>query len=126
MAIDPVDGSGNIDVNMPVGTIFSIAPRPAPASPEVSGWPGGREQLAAGFVLYGPQTTLVLSVGHGVDMFTLDRRRGVFAMTARNLRIPGEGPDEYAINASNYRHWEEPIRGFVDDCVDRRRRSARA
>jgi fructose-1,6-bisphosphatase I len=119
VAIDPVDGSGNIDVNMPVGTIFSIAPRPAQSTsePDRFAWAGGREQLAAGFVLYGPQTTLVLSLGNGVDMFTLDRRRGVFVMTARNLRVPAEGPDEYAINASNYRHWEEPIRGFVDDCV---------
>jgi fructose-1,6-bisphosphatase I len=117
LAMDPIDGSGNIDLNMPVGTIFSILPMPAPGSDEAFTWPGGRAQLAAGFVVYGPQTTLLLTTGRTVDMFTLDRRSGSFRLSLQNLRIPTDTPDEYAINASNYRHWEEPVRAYVDECV---------
>ncbi|MCW6507772.1 class 1 fructose-bisphosphatase [Lichenifustis flavocetrariae] len=121
VAIDPIDGSGNIDVNMPVGTIFSILPAPAPRSvtrdAEVFSWPAGTSQLAAGFVLYGPQTSLVLTTCGGVDIFTLDRSRRTFRLTVAGLTMPAVPPDEYAINASNYRHWEEPVRSFIDECT---------
>lgn len=117
VAIDPLDGSKNVDTNVSVGTIFSIVP----ASPETPvlqsfGAPGTR-QLAAGFALYGSQTALVLTVGKGVQVFTLDRRLGDFRMVRERLTIPGD-TREYAINASNYRHWEQPVRTYIDDCIN--------
>jgi len=121
LAIDPIDGSGNIDLNMPVGTIFSVLP--AAGLPvvyeaaETFHWPAGTSQSCAGLVVYGPQTMLVLATTGGVDAFTLDRRLGCFVLSAAGLRVPADTPGEYAINASNYRHWEEPIRSFVDDCL---------
>lgn len=122
VALDPVDGSGNIDTNTPLGTIFSVLPAPAGAvararSGAAFTWPGGAEQQAAGFFTYGPQTSLVLTTGGGVDLFTLDRRTGDFRLARASLRVPADGPDEYAVNASNYRHWEEPVRAFVDECL---------
>ena len=122
VAIDPIDGSGNIDVNMPVGTIFSILPAPAPrfathGSDDIFSWPAGTSQLAAGFVLYGPQTSLILTTGGSVDVFTLDRESGTFRLCIADLTMPAVAPDEYAINASNYRHWEEPVRSFIDECT---------
>lgn len=121
VAIDPVDGSGNLELNMPVGTIFSIMPTPdefvlASAADRTLVWPAGTSQLAAGFVIYGPQTTLVLSLGEEVDIFTLDRRSGHFRLTQANVRLPDQDQPEYSINASNYRHWEEPVRAFIDEC----------
>jgi fructose-1,6-bisphosphatase I len=120
VAIDPIDGSANIDVNMPVGTIFSIMPTPAEfqegrGAARAPQWPVGTAQLAAGFVVYGPQTTLVLTVGGGVDVFTLDRRSRQFRLTQADVRIQEAARDEYSINASNYRHWEEPVRAYVDE-----------
>ncbi|GLR86402.1 class 1 fructose-bisphosphatase [Bradyrhizobium iriomotense] len=113
VAIDPLDGSSNIDINMTVGTIFSILP--APDDLGTAFHQRGSAQLAAGFVTYGPQTSLVLTLGDGVDVFTLDRARS-FRMARRGVQIP-ETADEFAINASNRRHWDAPVRAFVDECL---------
>ena len=116
VAIDPLDGSSNIDTNGAIGTIFSILPA-AGGHGALGPFGGpGRRQHAAGFVVYGPQTTLVLTIGDGVDIFTLDRRSGAFVRTTAGLTIAPDVP-EYAINASNYRHWEAPVRVFIDDCL---------
>jgi len=77
----------------------------------------GTAQLAAGFAVFGPQTALVLTLGNGVQVFTLDRRDGTFWLVRERLLIPGE-TREYAINASNYRHWEQPVRTYIDDCIN--------
>ncbi len=118
VAIDPIDGSSNIDTNAPVGTIFSVVP----AGPHIELDPLGPflqsgPPLAAGFMVYGPQTALVLTLGKGTHIFTYDRRRHEFVMTARHIRIPRQ-TREYAINGSNSRHWDEAIRLYVDDCLD--------
>jgi fructose-1,6-bisphosphatase I len=116
VAIDPLDGSSNIDTNVSIGTIFSILPMAAGADPAGIFLGPGRRQAAAGFVIYGPQTALVLTRGQGSDLFVLDRAAGRFVLVEQGLRIP-EGRREYAINASNYRHWDEPVRAYVDDCI---------
>jgi len=118
VAIDPVDGSSNIDTNLSIGTIFSILPsgQPGPAELRSFGGPGTR-QLAAGFAVYGPQTSLVLTLGAGVDVFTLDPRDNRFALVRSGVRIP-RGNREFAINASNNRHWGGPVRAYVEDCLD--------
>jgi fructose-1,6-bisphosphatase I len=114
VAIDPLDGSSNIDINMTVGTIFSILP--APDDLALAFHQRGSAQLAAGFVTCGPQTSLVLTLGDGVDIFTLDRRAGCFRL-ARNAVQISETCEEFAINASNRRHWDTPVRAFVDECL---------
>lgn len=114
VAFDPLDGSSNIDTNMSIGTIFSV--RPAQGGQNPFAGPGAG-QLAAGFVVYGPQTMLALTLGSGVDIFTLDPRDQTFRLTRPQVKIPG-GTFEYAINASNYRHWEEPVRVYIDDCLN--------
>lgn len=114
VAIDPLDGSSNIDTNVAIGTIFSLLP--TGEAPEAAFRQPGTAQLAAGFVLYGPQTVLVLTLRRGVQAFTLDRRSGEFALTRPSVRVPA-GRREYAINGSNARHWDEPIRAYVADCV---------
>jgi fructose-1,6-bisphosphatase I len=118
IAIDPLDGSSNIDVNAPIGTIFSIFPMvpDASADPLLAFRQTGRRQIAAGFFIYGPQTSLILSVGQGAHLFTLDRTSRQFVLVEAHLTIP-TGVAEYAINASNYRHWHEPMQSYVDDCV---------
>ena len=118
VAIDPIDGSSNIDTNAPVGTIFSIVPtgphiEQDPCAPFLQSGP----PLAAGFFVYGPQTALVLTLGRGTQMFTYDRARGQYMLTAQHARIPPR-TREYAINASNHRHWDEAIRLYVSDCID--------
>ncbi|UTD28086.1 class 1 fructose-bisphosphatase [Bradyrhizobium sp. WD16] len=113
IAYDPLDGSSNIDTNVSVGTIFSIMP--AGGGVAAFSRPGS-EQLAAGFVIYGPQTSLVLTVGDGVDIFTLDRQERVFRRIGSQVQVPVTTA-EYAINASNYRHWDQPVRDFIDECV---------
>ncbi len=115
VALDPLDGSKNIDVNASIGSIFAILPRHDLPWPRLFLQPGSA-LLAAGFTVHGPQTTLVLTLGTGVNVFTLDRARRVFVLTRPNVRLPA-GVREYAINAANYRHWDAPIRAFVDDCV---------
>jgi len=116
VAIDPVDGSSNIDTNLSIGTIFSVRPAGCPGLPELRSFGGnGMSQLAAGFAVYGPQTSLVLTLGAGVDVFTLDRRQGGFVLTKSGVRVP-PGSHEFAINASNQRHWGQPVRAYIDDC----------
>jgi fructose-1,6-bisphosphatase I len=117
VALDPLDGSSNIDTNASIGTIFSLLPTP----PKGGGEPAaflrpGCEQVAAGYVLYGPQTTLVLTLGAGTDIFTLDRARGAFLRTKPQAQVPPLS-NEFAINASNARHWSEPVRQWFDDCI---------
>ncbi len=119
LAFDPLDGSSNIDVNIAVGSIFSILR--APAAPEGACEAGaflqpGLEQVAAGYAIYGPSTMFVLSVGTGVHAFTLERSIGEFLLTHRGLRIP-ERTSEFAINTSNSRFWEPPVRRYVAECL---------
>ncbi len=119
VALDPLDGSSNIDTNVSVGTIFSILPVPVKdqsARPEDLLQAGNR-QLAAGYVIYGPQTSLVLTIGAGTQIFTLDAASGEFRLTSANVRI-ATAANEFAINASNYRYWDRHIRAYVDDCLD--------
>lgn len=113
IATDPLDGSSNIDTNVSVGTIFSVLPADVPGNPFFQ---PGRAQLAAGFIVYGPHTDLVLTLGEGTAVFTLDRTSGTWTLSADGCIIPPETA-EFAINASNYRHWGAGIRGYVDDCV---------
>jgi fructose-1,6-bisphosphatase I len=113
IAYDPLDGSSNIETNMTVGTIFSIMPSVAGKTPFTS---PGHAQIAAGFVVYGPQTSLVLTLGDGVHVFTLDRDAGGYKSIRTNVQITADCA-EYAINASNHRHWEAPVRDFVEQCL---------
>ncbi|TPG22301.1 class 1 fructose-bisphosphatase [Sphingomonas koreensis] len=118
LAIDPLDGSSNIDTNISIGTIFSI--RPVIGDPETEPLASfqrpGREQLAAGFLIYGPQTALVLTLGRGTDIFVYSRAEDAFHLAAAGQRIPHR-TREFAINASNYRHWDEAVRLYFDDCI---------
>lgn len=126
LAVDPLDGSSNIDTNVSIGTIFSLLPAPAdfpalaPESGEMDGHAPflqpGRAQLAAGYAVYGPQTALVLTLRAGTMIFTLDRAKGTFFLTTPAAQIP-ERTTEFAINASNSRHWDDPIRIYVEDCL---------
>ncbi len=118
VAMDPLDGSSNIDANVSIGTIFSILPTLAGASGlEAHFLQPGSAQIAAGFVIYGPQTSIVFALGRRpVEIFTLDRSDGRFYHAATAGPIPKE-TGEYAVNASNYRHWEPSIRAFVEDCA---------
>ena len=118
VAIDPLDGSSNIDVNAPIGTIFSIFPMPEePVDDAALAFrQTGRAQLAAGFFIYGPQTSLMVSYGDGVSLLVLDRKTDQFVLVESAITIPPAVP-EFAINASNYRHWHEPIQSYIDDCV---------
>jgi len=123
LVFDPLNGSGDIDVNIPVGTIFSVLRSPHPAAELQAAQPRaadflqpGTEQVCAGFALYGPSTMLVLTTGDGVDGFTLDRDIGAFVLTHPQLRIPGE-TSEFAINSSNERFWEPPVRRYVSECL---------
>ena len=114
VAIDPLDGSANLENNISVGTIFSIRPR----SNDILStfFEPGTAQCAAGFIVYGPQTTLVLAHNKTVDLFVLDRRQGQFLLIRRDLRIAPDTP-EFAINASNRRHWHGPVRAYIDECL---------
>ncbi len=118
LAIDPLDGSSNIDVNVSVGSIFSVLSDPDPAAPVGPGafLQAGREQVCAGYAIYGPTTMLVLSFGRGVQGFTLDREIGEFILTHQDLRIPS-ATSEFAINASNSRFWEPAVGRYVDECL---------
>ncbi len=118
LLFDPLDGSSNIDVNVSIGTIFSVLKK-ADASTTVSEadfLQAGTRQVAAGYCVYGPQTTLVLTVGDGVAMFTLDREQGSFVLTQEDVRIP-EDTQEFAINMSNMRHWAAPVQRYVEECL---------
>ncbi|HWS74978.1 MAG TPA: class 1 fructose-bisphosphatase [Quisquiliibacterium sp.] len=118
LLFDPLDGSSNIDVNVSIGTIFSVLRMPeGVADPEEKHFlQPGRRQLAAGYAVYGPSTLLVLSVGDGVACFTMERETGSWWLTEPNMRIP-EDTKEFAINASNMRHWEPPVRRYVDELL---------
>ncbi len=115
---DPLDGSSNIDVNVSVGTIFSILRAPEGCeNPTVEDFlqPGTR-QICAGYAVYGPATMLVLTSGHGVNGFTLDRSIGEFILSHPDMTIPAD-TREFAINMSNQRHWEAPVKRYVDECI---------
>ena len=114
LAIDPLDGSSNIDVNVSIGTIFSILP--AEDDPKASFLRRGSDQIAAGYVIYGPQTAMVVSFGEGVRLYILDRDSGAFVLATGSVSI-ARSSREFAINASNYRHWLKPVRAYVDDCL---------
>ncbi|MEO6227073.1 MAG: class 1 fructose-bisphosphatase [Thermomonas sp.] len=118
LLFDPLDGSSNIDVNASVGTIFSVLRCPEEVvTPQDSDFlQPGRDQVAAGYCIYGPSTMLVLSFGHGTHAFTLDREQGSFVLTQRDLRIPEETA-EFAVNTSNQRHWEAPMQAYVGDLL---------
>jgi fructose-1,6-bisphosphatase I len=118
LVFDPLDGSSNIDVNISVGTIFSVL-----RCPDGVTHPGdehflqpGRDQVAAGYAAYGPSTMLVLTIGNGTHAFTLDRELGAFILTRRDIRIP-EDTQEFAANVSNQRRWEEPMKRYVDEML---------
>lgn len=116
LAFDPLDGSWSLDVNVAVGSIFSVLRHTGTEAPDTSSWlHPGRDQVAAGYALYGPCTMLVLSVGHGVHGFTLDREIGNFVLTHPDLHIPDD-VGAYAINVSNSRFWEPPVRRYVEEC----------
>jgi fructose-1,6-bisphosphatase I len=115
VAVDPLDGSSNIDSNVSIGTIFSVRPALA-GEPLATFLRPGSGQLAAGFVIYGPQTALALSVGQGVQIYVLERARGTFSLALPEVRVPATA-NEYAINASNYWHWDEGVRAYIDDCM---------
>jgi fructose-1,6-bisphosphatase I len=119
LLFDPLDGSSNIDVNVSIGTIFSVLKKPENSGAGVAEedfLQSGSKQVAAGYCIYGPQTTLVLTVGDGVAMFTLDTEQGSFVLTQENLRIP-EDTKEFAINMSNMRHWDAPVKRYIDECL---------
>ena len=118
LLFDPLDGSSNIDVNVSIGTIFSVLRKVGHTRgiSEEDFLQPGRQQAAAGYCVYGPQTTLVLTVGDGVAMFTLDREQGSFVLTQDNVQIPAD-TKEFAINMSNMRHWAPPVRRYIDECL---------
>jgi fructose-1,6-bisphosphatase I/sedoheptulose-1,7-bisphosphatase len=118
LVFDPLDGSSNIDVNAPVGSIFSVLACPEGMAGDEEGaflQPGTR-QVCAGYAIYGPSTMLVLTFGRGVHGFTLDREIGEFIHTHRDMRVP-EDTAEFAINASNVRFWEPAVKRYVDECM---------
>jgi fructose-1,6-bisphosphatase I len=118
LLFDPLDGSSNIDVNVSIGTIFSVLKKTEGEQgvTEKDFLQPGKQQVAAGYCVYGPQTTLVLTVGDGVAMFTLDREQGSFVLTQENVQVPAD-TKEFAINMSNMRHWDEPVRRYIDECL---------
>ncbi len=118
LLFDPLDGSSNIDVNVSIGTIFSVLKKAEGSQgvTEQDFLQPGTQQVAAGYCVYGPQTTLVLTVGDGVAMFTLDREQGSFVLTQENVQVPAD-TKEFAINMSNMRHWDEPVRRYIDECL---------
>jgi len=117
LLMDPLDGSSNIDVNVSIGTIFSVLRCPEGCEPDEKAFlQKGSEQVAAAFAVYGPQTMLVLTVGCGVAVFTLDRELGSFVMTQPNLKLPAD-TQEFAINASNARNWHPPVKRYIDECL---------
>jgi len=118
LTFDPLDGSSNIDVNVSIGTIFSVLKCPdgadlsSPAAAEAAFLQPGTAQVAAGYAVYGPTTLLVLTVGDGVAVFTLDREQGQFLLTQENVQIPAD-TKEFAINMANQRFWEAPVQRYV-------------
>ncbi len=115
VAADPLDGSSNIDTNVSIGTIFSIY-QTVSGKPEASFFRRGEEQLVGGFFVYGPQTTLIMTAGDGVELYALDPKSREFVLADPEVRLV-ENKCEYGINASNSRHWLRPIRNFIEDCM---------
>lgn len=117
VAVDPLDGSSNIDTNVSVGTIFSVMPMRCDKGDSESDCflQRGDRQLAAGYVMYGPRTALLLTIGDGSHRFTLNPDTGEFCLTEPNVRIPEE-TCEFAINTSNFRRWDGHIKAYIDDC----------
>ena len=115
---DPLDGSSNIETNLSVGTIFSLLPHPLRGAVpgEAAFLQPGRRQLAAGYVMYGPATVLVLSIGRGVQMFTLDPASGRWLLVRDAVAVPA-ATTEFAINSSNQRHWDKPVQRYVAECI---------
>jgi fructose-1,6-bisphosphatase I len=118
LLFDPLDGSSNIDVNVSIGTIFSVLRKVTnnPGVSEEDFLQPGKQQAAAGYCVYGPQTTLVLTLGNGVAMFTLDREMGSWVLTQDKVQVPAE-TREFAINMSNLRHWDAPVKRYIDECL---------
>ena len=118
LLFDPLDGSSNIDVNVSIGTIFSILKKQDPSAPlQTSDFLlSGRHQVAAGYVVYGPQTTMALTLGDGVVMFTLNKETGEFLLFKDAVTI-SPSTKEFAINMSNMRHWADPVRRYVEECL---------
>jgi fructose-1,6-bisphosphatase I len=118
LTYDPLDGSSNIDVNVSVGTIFSVlrCPEGVKEPDEKAFLQPGAKQVAAGFAVYGPSTMLVLTVGNGVAGFTLDRDLGSWVMTQPEIKIPAD-TQEFAINMSNMRNWTPPVKRYIDECL---------
>jgi fructose-1,6-bisphosphatase I len=118
LLFDPLDGSSNIDVNVSIGTIFSVLKGPEALGQvtEQSFLLPGTSQVAAGYAVYGPTTVFVLTVGTGVHCFTLDREMGSWVLTQSNMTIP-EDTREFAINMSNMRHWEPPVKRYIDELL---------
>ena len=118
LLFDPLDGSSNIDVNVSIGTIFSILKKQDPQAPlQTSDFLlSGRHQVAAGYVVYGPQTTMALTLGEGVVMFTLNKVTGEFLLIKDSVTI-AHSTKEFAINMSNMRHWADPVRRYVEECL---------
>ena len=113
---DPLDGSSNIDINMCVGTIFSILPAKNAITQAEDFMQAGVNQAAAGYVLYGPSTMMALTVGAGVVFFTFDPEAQEFLLTSENISVAAD-TKEYAINASNQRHWETPVKRYIDELL---------
>lgn len=118
LLFDPLDGSSNIDVNVSIGTIFSVLQKQDPTAPlQTSDFLlSGRHQVAAGYVVYGPQTTMALTLGDGVVMFTLNKVTGEFLLI-KDAVIIAHSTKEFSINMSNMRHWADPVRRYVDECL---------
>lgn len=113
---DPLDGSSNIDINMCVGTIFSILPAKNAVTQAEDFMQAGNQQVAAGYVLYGPSTMLALTVGAGTVFFTFDPETQQFLLTSENIQVAAD-TKEYAINASNQRHWENPVKRYIEELL---------
>ena len=113
---DPLDGSSNIDINMCVGTIFSILPAKNAVTQSQDFMQAGTQQVAAGYVLYGPSTMMALTVGNGVAFFTLDPETQTFLLTTENVQVSAD-TQEFAINASNQRHWEQPVKQYIEELL---------
>ena len=118
VSFDPLDGSSNTDINSLVGTIFSImkAPKDSDASDPSIFLQKGEQQVAAGYVLYGPSTMMALTTGKGTRLYTLDKTHGSFLLTQEHVKVP-EQTQEFAINASNQRHWQAPMQRYIADLL---------
>jgi fructose-1,6-bisphosphatase I len=115
VAVDPLDGSSNVDTNLSVGTIFSVYDATADGKDAVLQC--GRRQLAAGYIIYGPQTSIILTLGSGTHIFALDRARRQYFLAQDNVTIP-ETTREFAINMSNFRQWDDPTKDYIEDLLD--------